>query len=138
MPGRNPHPLFVVQNTALREDGRDLQTVILQAAVHGWMEGHLAAPGHVTRGVASSERMSAPPFPRADSGELAAIVQWTADTFREGEDEGAAAAAAGVAWRYGRQEGLDCPGCCLPHAGNQLAQDIRAGRMQVEFIPRPT
>jgi hypothetical protein len=130
---RNVLPLMTVLNGVFEaEAAPTLLEVVLQACVHGWMEGHLAAPGHVVAGGAT-ESMPAPPFPRDDSAELRAIVDEVMRRFADGEEPAAAACAAALGWRAGRQAGLDCPGCALENADQPIARAIRAGAGEYRF-----
>ena len=62
---------------------RDRFEVVLNAAVHGWMEGHLAAPGHVISEDRSGIDMPAPPFPARESEQLRALVFEAMDRFED-------------------------------------------------------
>ena len=114
-------------------EAHDRFDVVLHAAVHGWMEGHLAAPGHRVSGDASGDQMPAPPFPARGSGRLREIVSETMARFGDDEEPAAAMYAAALGWRLGRQEGLDCPGCALALADQPIPRAIRAGRGQYSF-----
>ena len=111
--GRNVMPLMTMLNGVFEPGAAPtLQEVVLQACVHGWMEGHLAAPGHVVA-AGATEDMPAPPFPPRDSDQLCAIVEEVMRRFAAGEEPAAATCALALGWRAGRQAGLDCPGCGL-------------------------
>jgi hypothetical protein len=130
---RNVMPLMTVLNGVFEAGAAPtLQEVVLQACVHGWMEGHLAAPGHVVA-AGATEDMPAPPFPPRDSDQLRAIVDEVMRRFAAGEEPAAAACAAALGWRAGRQAGLDCPGCALENADQPLARAIRAGAGEYRF-----
>jgi len=112
---------------------RDRFEVVLNAAVHGWMEGHLAAPGHVLSEDRSGIDMPAPPFPARESEQLRALVFEAMDRFDDGEEPAAAMFAAAIAWRAGRQEGSRCPGCALEHADQPIPRAVRAGLGRYSF-----
>jgi Domain of unknown function (DUF1905) len=70
---RSVLPLVTVLNGVFEAEAAPTRLeVVLHACVHGWMEGHLAAPGHAVSGGAS-EDMPAPPFPPRESDQLRAI-----------------------------------------------------------------
>ncbi len=130
---RNVLPLLTVLNGVFEAGtAPTLPEVVLQACVHGWMEGHLAAPGHIVAG-GTTEEMPSPPFPPRDSDELRAIVDAVMRRFAPGEEPAAAASAAALGWQAGRQAGLDCPGCALENADQPLARAIRAGAGEYRF-----
>lgn len=56
--------------------------------------------------------MPVPPFPARESEQLRSLVSETMDRFSDGEEPAAAMHAAALAWKAGRQEGLDCPWLC--------------------------
>lgn len=114
-------------------EAHDRFNVVLHAAVHGWMEGHLAAPGHVVSADTSGREMPVPPFPERESRELREIVSETMARFRDGEEPAAAMYAAALGWRLGRQQGLDCPGCALALADQPIPRAIRAGQGHYSF-----
>src|SRR5512134_3208300 len=117
---RNAMPLLTVLNGLFSGAAAPtLFELVLGACVHGWMEGHLAAPGHSVAGGAGDD-MPAPPFPPRDSAELSAIVAEVMGRFGAGEEPAAAACAAALGWQAGRQAGLDCPGCALENADQPL------------------
>jgi hypothetical protein len=139
---RNVMPLVLTVTEAVEDDGASetrmpspLHAMVMQVAVHAWMEGHLAAPGHIVRDDATDERMPAPPFPARDDPRLREIIA-SANDYSEGEEPAAVMAAAAAAWRAGRQAGLDCTGCALPLSSTPLAQQIRGGRTTIEFKPQ--
>jgi hypothetical protein len=112
---------------------RDRFEVVLNAAVHGWMEGHLAAPGHVVSGDRSGIDMPTPPFPARESEQLRALVSETMARFQDGEEPAAAMFAAAIAWQAGRQEGSRCPGCALEHADQPIPRAVRGGQGRYSF-----
>jgi hypothetical protein len=70
---RNVMPLVLTVTEAVEDDGAfetrmpsPLHAMVMQVAVHAWMEGHLAAPGHIVRDEPTDETMPAPPFPARD------------------------------------------------------------------------
>ncbi len=114
-------------------ESHDRFEVVLNAAVHGWMEGHLAAPGHVVSEARSGIEMPVPPFPARGSEQLRALVFEAMDRFGDGEEPAAAMFAAAIAWRAGRQEGARCPGCALEHAEQPIPRAVRAGLGRYSF-----
>ena len=132
---RNVLPLLTVLEAIFSTgEPSDRFEAVLQAAVHGWMEGHLSAPGHVVSGD-TTEEMPAPPYPPRESAALRAILHEVMGRFGSGEEPGAALCAAARGWQAGRQAGLDCPGCALENADQPVARAIRAGRGEYRFHP---
>jgi hypothetical protein len=138
---RNIMPLVLTVTEAIEDDdaletrmSSPLHAMVMQAAVHAWMEGHLAAPSHVLRDEPTGTEMPAPPFPARDDERLREIIAIAGD-YSKGEEPAAVMAAAAAAWRAGRQDGLDCPGCALPKSSTRLAQQIRGGHTTIEFKP---
>jgi hypothetical protein len=134
---RNVLPLLTVLNGIFStQEPSDLLETVLQAAVHGWMEGHLGAPGHhVSSG--PTEEMPSPPFPPRDPDALGTIVGEAMDRFSVDEAPAAALYAGALGWQAGRQAGLDCPGCTLENADQPIPRAIRAGRGQYRFHLQP-
>jgi hypothetical protein len=77
--------------------------------------------------------MPVPPFPARGSERLRVVIFETMDRFSDGEEPAAAMHAAALAWKAGREEGLDCPGCALEHADQPIPQAIRAGYGHYNF-----
>jgi hypothetical protein len=139
----NAAPLLTVINGVFASgEAHDRFEVVLHAAVHGWMEGHVAAPGHRLAAATSDEEMPVPPYPSRDSEALREILAEAMDRFGDDEEPAVALFAAALGWRAGRQEGLDCTGCALIHADQPIARAIRDGTGRYEFhlgrrAPRP-
>ena len=87
-----------------------LQGRIVHAAVHGWMEGHLAAPDHQLDPEYVGEMPSAP-FPDPHDRRLEQIIKETSERFSDGEEPAAVSFAAALGWKHGRAAGQECPGC---------------------------
>ncbi|MGH2948583.1 MAG: hypothetical protein ACRDPC_20390 [Solirubrobacteraceae bacterium] len=131
-----PNPLPIIQTvfTAMTAADHGPQAIVLQAAVHGWMEGHLSVPGHETRDLPPHPgEMPSPPFPNPDSPRLKEILDDTRERFADDEAEAAAAYAIALAWQSGRDEGKNCPGCGIELASSPVARAMREGRMHIEF-----
>ena len=124
-------PLFrvVVERglESLAECGLDF--AIVDAAGHGWMEGHVLAEQSrdpVPEPVFSaSDDFPTPPFPSKQSREFEEII---VDLLRravsEGEERtesGLIIAAAARGWTKGYTEGLSCIGCLPPGGERTLA-----------------
>lgn len=136
----NPLIQILVEAAAFDAAGRDEEeatyAAILHAAVHGWMEGHVAAPGHELSVGAEDEPMPAPPFPGRHDPQLPEIVERVRSDFAHDELPAAVTAAAAYGWRAGRREGEQCPGCEMATADNELAAAIRAGRVEWRLSAR--
>lgn len=112
--------------------GASLEERIVHAAVHGWMEGHLSAPGH-RFDPSHVGGMPDPPFPDPDDPQLQQIVEEARRRFREGEEPAAAAFAAALGWQAGRATSGECPGCAPKGYDDPVARALREGRGKIEF-----
>jgi hypothetical protein len=134
----NPLPLILVLSNAASMEG-DLYARCLVAAVHCWMEGHLAAEGHGEAAETDAE-MPAPPFPdpEADGDRLNAIVFDAVARFgHRGDGIDAIAYASAIAWRAGLEAGEACSGCAIGESSGALSRAMRRGEMRIEFFPAP-
>jgi len=109
-----------------------LQQRIVHAAVHGWMEGHLAAPDHQLDPEYVGEMPSAP-FPDPHDRRLEQIIKETSERFGDGEEPAAVAFAAALGWKQGRAAGQECPGCALQGHEHPAVRAMRSGEGKVEF-----
>lgn len=126
-------PLVLVLLEAHHEAGStSFEAAVIHAAVHGWMEGHLAAPGHLP---GPPGEMPDPPFPNPADQALQDIVDETHRRFAEDERVGAVAFAVGEGWRAGHQAGKLCTGCAILGADDPLASAMRAGRGSFHYLP---
>jgi hypothetical protein len=134
-PDKNSMPLIVtiVDTLGEKQDARSLGDMIVSAAVHGWMEGHLAAPGH-RLDTGNVGEMPESPFPPTDNPQLKTTIQDAYERFEVGEESAAVAYAAALGWQMGRQSGMNCPGCA-PKGGfdNPVVEAMRSGRASVRF-----
>jgi len=134
----NPLPLILVLSNAASMEG-DLDARCLVAAVHCWMEGHLAAEGHGEAAETDAE-MPAPPFPdpEADGDRLNAIVLDAVARFGyKGNGIDAIAYASAIAWRAGLEAGEACGGCAIGESSGAISRAMRRGEMRIEFFPAP-
>ena len=128
----NPLPLLLTISETFSDEPEPFHSRVLHAAVHGWMEGHLAAPGHQL----DPDRvggMPNPPFPGPDNERMPGILEETLGRFSEGEEPGAIAFAAALGWQAGRNAGLDCPGCAPESHQDPLARSMRTGTAEMRF-----
>ena len=128
----NPLPLLLTISETFAGEPESFHSRVLHAAVHGWMEGHLAAPGHRF----DPDRvggMPKPPFPDPDDERMPGIIEEALARFSEGEEPGAIAFAAALGWQAGRNAGLDCPGCAPEGHQDPLARAMRAGTAEMRF-----
>lgn len=90
----NPLPLLLTISETFAEKSPvpSLQERIVHAAVHGWMEGHLAAPGHRLDPAYAGD-MPAAPFPDPHDRRLGQIIKESVGRFGDGEEPAAVAFA---------------------------------------------
>lgn len=124
---------WTIHDTARKRRRGELDAgqAVVDAAVHGWYEGHVE--GHAAKGAPSPvKRMAdpcpAPPFPATDSTELESIVGEASRRFTREAIDAAIAFAAGLGWAAGLREGAACPGCVTPGARIRGAPDATAVR----------
>jgi hypothetical protein len=115
------------------ERGTSLEGRIVHAAVHGWMEGHLSAPGH-DFDPANVGGMPEPPFPHSNDPQLGQIIDETSRRFRNGEEPAAVAFAAALGWQAGRATAGECLGCAPEGYDEPVARAMREGRGGVRFV----
>ncbi|UTI63894.1 hypothetical protein NBH00_21435 [Paraconexibacter antarcticus] len=118
---------------------RDVRNGALHGAVHGWMEGHLAASGH-REGAVMPGDMPSPPFPDPDDpdGLLHGIVSTVMDTYDPDQVVEAFLHAVALGMRAGSEAGQRCGGCSisLDLTDRYLnAANIRAGLGHFAYIP---
>jgi hypothetical protein len=130
----NALPLLLTISESFTEKSPvpSLQGRIVHAAVHGWMEGHLAAPGHQLD-PAYVGKMPAAPFPDPHDRRLSQIVKETSERFGDGEEPAAVAFAAALGWKQGLAAGQECPGCAPEGNEHPAARALRSGVGYVEF-----
>lgn len=117
-----------------------VEAAVLDAAVHGWYEGHIQA--HIDRNEEVSVRPEdpenpfRPPFP-ADGNEKFRQARIVAGHYA-GSDRtripGAAACAAGLAWLGGYDEAATCTGCSPTGESQTEADQLRRGQRRFELI----
>lgn len=117
----------------------EVKSAVLQGAVHGWMEGHLAAPGH-REGELRPGAMPSPPFPDPDDpdGELREIVSTVIDQYDTDQVVEAFLHAIALGMRAGDRAGRACEGCSigLDATDHDLnAANIRAGLGRFDYVP---
>ena len=120
-------------------DITDVRVAALQGSVHGWMEGHLAAPGH-REGPERPGQMPSPPFPDpADpDGSLHDILDQVVDAYEAHQVTAAFLHAVALGIRGGDQAGRTCNGCSIAHdaADRELnGANIRAGLGSFAYVP---
>jgi hypothetical protein len=128
----NPLPLLLTISETFTDEPDSFRARVVHAAVHGWMEGHLAAPGHHL----DPDRvggMPNPPFPSPEDERMRTVVEEALRRFSEGEEPGAIAFAAALGWQAGRIAGGDCPGCAPESHQDPLALAMRAGTAEIRF-----
>jgi len=129
----NPFPMLVTLHNAYVNPAESVQERCINAAVHGWAEGHLSAAGHPSPSD-TDKSMSSPPFPASEENErLRAIVVEAVDRFQEGQDVAAVTYAAALGWEAGVEEGLVCSGCAVENASHPFARAMRGNGMEIEF-----
>jgi hypothetical protein len=129
----NGVPLLVVITETLAEVGDSpLDALVMHAAVHGWMEGHLSAPGHRLDSE-NEQTMPNPPFPNPADELLQRIVREALSRFSPGEEPAAITYAAALGWQAGRLTANECPGCSPPGHDHATPRAIRSGQATVEF-----
>lgn len=131
----NALPLLLTISETCIDDSTPPSTVgrIIHAAVHGWMEGHLAAPGHKLDPTNIGEMPDAP-FPDPSDRRLKQIIEETETRFAGEKEEAAAVCfAAALGWQAGRQAGMDCPGCATVGWDTVEAKALRGGTAEVLF-----
>jgi hypothetical protein len=109
-----------------------LDELIVHAAVHGWMEGHLAAPNHRLDPTFVG-KMPCPPFPDPGDRRLERIINEASERFAEGEEPAAVAFAAALGWKQGRVAGQECLGCAPQGHEHPAAHAMRSGDGKVVF-----
>lgn len=117
----------------------DVRTAALQGAAHGWMEGHLAAPGH-REGPERHGEMPSPPFPDpADpDGSLREILDQVVEAHEEHQVTAAFLHAVALGIRAGDRAGRACSGCSIGHDAADpgfSAANIRAGLGSFAYVP---
>lgn len=130
----NPLPLLLTISETFAEKSPvpSLQERIVHAAVHGWMEGHLAAPGHRLDPAYAGD-MPAAPFPDPHDRRLGQIIKESVERFGDGEEPAAVAFAAALGWKQGREAGQECTGCAPEGHDHPAARAMRSGAGEVEF-----
>ncbi|MGH3008549.1 MAG: hypothetical protein ACRDLM_03975 [Gaiellaceae bacterium] len=128
-----PLLLTISESFTGAERGASLEGRLVHAAVHGWMEGHLASPSHRLDPDNVGE-MPDPPFPHPDDPQLGQIVAEASRRFREGEEPAAVAFAAALGWQAGRATAVECPGCAPTGHDEPAARAMREGRGDVRFV----
>lgn len=131
-PDLNPLPLALTIVEGFTPQPQELVARVAHAAVHGWMEGHLAAPGH-RHDPRFTGSMPASPFPDPHDRRVTAIIVETLERFGDGEEPAAVAFAAALGWQQGRSAGAACPGCAVEGWQNPSAQAMRAGTAHLVF-----
>jgi hypothetical protein len=124
--------LLVISESFTEKPVPTLGQRIVHAAVHGWMEGHLAAPGHQLDPENVGE-MPAAPFPDPHDRRLEQIIKEASERFGDGEEPAAVAYAAALGWRQGPEAGQECPGCAPRGHEDPDARAMRSGAGEVEF-----
>jgi hypothetical protein len=129
----NAMPLLLTISESFTEKPQpSLKERIVHAAVHGWMEGHLAAPNHRIDPTFTGE-MPAAPWPDPTDRRLKRIIEEATERFDEGEEPAAVAFAAALGWKQGRAAGQECPGCALEGHDDPFVQAMRSGGVTIEF-----
>jgi hypothetical protein len=78
--------LLTIEQTSRQTDRLD--HAIVQAAVHGWMDGHLAADGHQLLDLPTDDPMPSPPFPDRDDARLAELIRDLAERLTRASSDG--------------------------------------------------
>ncbi len=135
----NPMLPLLIWNAQTK--ARSIDSAVLNAAVHGWYEGHIAR--HLDDGVkvpiapADADGSIRPPFPEDLNAEFRQI-RATAQNLCEGESAlipGVIAVAAGLAWKAGYREGGSCRGCVATGAvSSQVAEQMRRGQTSIQLV----
>lgn len=125
----NVLPLLVTVSETFTDAERDtsFESRVVHAAVHGWMEGHLSAPGHQFD-IENVGEMPEAPFPHPDDPQLREIVDEVLRRFRQGEEPAAVAFAAALGWQAGRATAGECLGCAPEGHDEPVAMAMREGR----------
>lgn len=129
-PWPSPHdPMLgsiIATGLSQSEEGHDDEFVLIYAAGHGWMEGHVWAeqsrdPVPEPIYFASDDRPS-PPFPSEHHSEYLRIIVEEINRFNADEEailSEALLAITARCWALGYEEGLRCPGCMPPKGGER-------------------
>jgi hypothetical protein len=126
--------LFTISETFDEPDqNMSLEVRVMHAAVHGWFEGHIAAPEHRIDRDAATSAMPAAPFPDPTDRRLTSIVDETLGRFTDGEEPAAVSYAAALGWKTGRHAGQECPGCNPEGHTAAMSQAMRSGEVQIRF-----
>src|SRR5262245_45413927 len=96
--------LLTISESFTEKPEPSLRDRIVHAAVHGRMEGHLAAPDHRIDPTYTGT-MPAAPFPDPTDRRLRQIIVEALERFDEGEEPAAVAFAAALGWKQGRAAG---------------------------------